>query len=190
MRLILASQSPRRAQLLCEAGFVFEQMEPPFADPDQPDPHHDPAGFAASLALQKAQSLRAVLTGQAVVLAADTVCVDEGGNLLGKPRDRADAARMLRLLIGGRQRVLTGVAILSPGGHAENFTDEAVVCCGAVGEAQLQTALDAGGWQGKAGGYNLSDLRAAGWPLTVQGDETTVVGLPMRRVAGALARMG
>lgn len=186
MRLILASQSPRRAQLLREAGFVFEQMNPPFADPDQPDPHHDPAAFVAKLALQKALSLQAILDADAVILAADTVCVDGQNNLLGKPLDRADAACMLGLLVGGRQRVLTGVAIVSPG-NTVNFSDEAVVHCGPVSQAQLQAALDANGWQGKAGGYNLLDLQAAGWPLTVTGDPTTVMGLPMRRVLPALA---
>lgn len=187
-RLILASQSPRRAQLLREAGFVFEQRNPPFADPDQPDPHHDPAAFVAELALRKAQSLRQTLpAGEAVViLSADTVCVDAEGNLLGKPRDRADAERMLRLLMGGHQRVLTGVAILGASGAAAHFADEAMVRCRPVTEAQLEAALDAGGWRGKAGGYNLFDLQAAGWPLAVEGDPTTVVGLPMGRVVPLL----
>lgn len=67
-----------------------------------------------------------------------------------------------------------------------NFADEAVVHCGPVTEAQVQAALDSGVWQGKAGGYNLFELQAAGWPLTVEGDETTVVGLPMKRVAPML----
>lgn len=192
-RLILASQSPRRAQLLREAGLVFEQMDPPFADPDQPAPHPDPAAHVAELALEKARSLRAQLDDPAVViLAADTVCVDGDGHLLGKPVDRADAGRMLRSLAGGRQRVLTGVALLLPEKSATapqvvNFTDEAQVHCGPVAEAQVQAALDAGVWQGKAGGYNLFELRAAGWPLTVAGDETTVAGLPMRKVLGLLS---
>lgn len=189
-RLILASQSPRRAQLLREAGFAFEQTSPPFADPDQPAPHPDPAAFVAELALKKARSLRAGLDGEAVILSADTVCVDEAGNLLGKPCDRGDAGRMLRLLAGGRQRVLTGVAILGPGGQTVNFADEAVVRCGPVAETQIQAALDANGWQGKAGGYNLFDLQAAGWPLEVEGDETAVVGLPMKRVAPELVKKG
>lgn len=183
-RLILASQSPRRAQLLREAGFDFEQMVPPYADPDQPDPHHDPASFVAELALCKARSLRDALPAGdgAVILSADTVCVDDAGNLLGKPLDRADAGRMLRLLAGGRQCVLTGVAVLDGGGVRANFSDEAVVHCGPVTEAQMEAALEGGGWQGKAGGYNLFDLQKAGWPLTVEGDEATVMGLPMQRL--------
>lgn len=138
--LILASRSPRRAALLRDAGLRFEQADPPFADPDQPEPVRvaDPERFAADLALQKARSLAESLrktpqenfgemiekysegggvfetsggTG-VLILAADTLCVSADGTLLGKPRDRADLLTMLAGFVSARHHVVTGVALL------------------------------------------------------------------------------
>ncbi|MFK7790335.1 MAG: nucleoside triphosphate pyrophosphatase [Phycisphaeraceae bacterium] len=190
--LILASQSPRRAELLREARIDFEQRSPPFADPDQPPAHlrgDEAEAYAASLAAQKARSLAAVLTGSAVILAADTICVDDHGELVGKPRDRAHAWEMLRSFIETEHRVLTGVSLLRVGSDEqaiESFADVAVVRFGSVGEFELDAYLDTDDWQGKAGGYNLFDRQAAGWPIEVEGDPTTVVGLPMRRLVPML----
>lgn len=192
--LILASQSPRRAELLAEAGFVFEQRSPPFADPDQPPRHlrgDEAAAYAASLAEQKAQSLAEVLLAEAelpgpvVILAADTICVDDAGALVGKPRDRADARQMVAGFFEAAHRVLTGVALLrvSESGHEpQSFADTATVRFGTISSAQLDAYIATEDWQGKAGGYNLFDRQAAGWPIEVAGDPTTVVGLPMRRL--------
>lgn len=190
--LILASQSPRRALLLAEAGVAFEQRSPPFADPDQPPGHlrgDEAEAYAASLAEQKARSMAEVLTGSALILAADTICVDDRGALVGKPRDRAHALAMLRSFIETEHRVLTGVSLLRVGGdeHAiESFADVAAVRFGSVGQAGLDAYLETDDWQGKAGGYNLFDRQAAGWPIEVEGDPTTVVGLPMRRLVPML----
>ena len=190
--LILASQSPRRAELLVEAGIVFEQRSPPFADPDQPPGHllaDEAEAYAASLARKKADSLANELVSPALILAADTICVDSAGALVGKPRDRADALVMLRSFIEAEHRVLTGVALLRVGGgeHAiESFADVAAVRFGPVSEASLAAYLETDNWQGKAGGYNLFDRQAAGWPIEVEGDPTTVVGLPMRRLVPML----
>lgn len=186
--LILASQSPRRKQLLSEAGFVFEQRSPPFADPDQPPDHlrgHEATAYAAALAEQKAASLAEQLPGPALILAADTICVDEAGDLIGKPRDRVHARAMVRSFIDAEHRVITGVALLRVGGDGsamQSFADVAVVRFGSVSSEQLDTYLATEDWQGKAGGYNLFDRQAAGWPIEVEGDPTTVVGLPMKRL--------
>jgi len=192
--LILASQSPRRAQLLREAGFVFEQRSPPFADPDQPPGHlggHEAEDYARSLAIQKAESLARDIDGPATILAADTICVDEAGALVGKPRDREHARAMLRSFVGCDHRVLSGVALLRVGSNSEtateSFADTAVVTFGAVASEQLEAYLATEDWRGKAGGYNLFDRQAAGWPITVVGDPTTVVGLPMDRLVPMLA---
>lgn len=196
--LILASQSPRRAQLLREAGIAFEQRSPPYADPDQPPEHlrgHEAEEYAASLAKQKAKSLAEVLSGPALVLAADTICVDAEGNLVGKPIDRADAQQMLSLFINSTHGVITGVAMMNVIQQSDNlavsldhsFADTATVCFGALTDEQLDDYLSNGDWQGKAGGYNLFDRQAAGWPITVQGDPSTVVGLPMQRLTPLLA---
>lgn len=190
--LILASQSPRRVQLLAEAGFVFEQRSPPFADPDQPPGHlrgDEAEAYAASLAEQKAKSVAATLEGSALVLAADTICVDGAGELVGKPRDRGHAREMIASFIDAEHRVLTGVALLrvvQSEGQIASFADVAVVRFGSLREQELEDYLDTDEWKGKAGGYNLFDRQAAGWPIQVEGDPATVVGLPMRRLVPML----
>lgn len=191
-RLILASRSPRRVLLLREAGFDFQQADPPFHDPPQPDNHHpfSAAHLACELASQKARSLRGLAPGNAVILAADTICVGDDGRLLGQPADRDDARRMLEHFANNTHGVITGIALLAPGMDAPvTFADEARVTLGRLNRVQLDDYLDRGQWQGKAGAYNLFDRQAAGWPLRVEGDETTVVGLPMRRLIPELARL-
>ncbi len=191
-RLILASRSPRRALLLREAGFTFEQADPPFHDPPQPDNDHpgSPASLAADLARQKALSLRDHVGACAVILSADTICVGSDGCLIGQPADRDDARRMIQHFTHNTHAVITGVALLADGmENPEAFADVARVTLGALNGVQLNEYLDSNQWRGKAGGYNLFDRRDAGWPLTVEGDETTVVGLPMDRVVPALAKL-
>eukprot|EP00752_Nemacystus_decipiens_P014062 g12498.t1 len=186
--LILASQSPRRAQLLTEAGVVFEQRSPPFADPDQPPSHleaDEAEGYAQSLAMQKAQSLAVEMDEPCLILAADTICVDDAFALVGKPRDPSHAEQMIRSFINTSHRVISGVVLirLVSGERAEeveSFADTATVTFGQVADEQLAAYLATDDWQGKAGGYNLFDRQAAGWPIEVSGDPTTVVGLPMR----------
>ena len=191
--LILASQSPRRAELLRDAGFTFEQRSPPFADPDQPPDHlqgHEAEDYAQSLATHKAQSLAGQVSGPCTILSADTICVDDRGQLVGKPIDHAHALAMLRSFVNASHRVITGVALLSVdarGGRAcRSFADVATVRFGLIERAQLQAYLQTDDWRGKAGGYNLFDRQAAGWPITVEGDPATVVGLPMRRLVPQL----
>lgn len=190
MPLILASQSPRRAQLLREAGIAFEQHSPPFADPDQPPDHlrgHEAEQYATSLALQKARSMSEQRTDRSPILAADTICVAADARLVGKPADRVHAEQMLRRFVNSSHCVITGVTLLVPDLEPTAFADTATVWFGQVTDDQLADYLDAGDWRGKAGGYNLFDRQAAGWPITVQGDPTTVVGLPMLRLGPLLA---
>ena len=190
--LILASQSPRRAQLLTEAGFAFEQRSPPFADPDQPPselPGEDAESYASVLAEMKAVSLSDEVAVGSVILAADTICVDAAGKLVGKPRDRADAQAMLRSFIEAEHRVITGVALMRVEQDRtvhDLIADTAVVTFGSVSDQQLDEYLATDDWQGKAGGYNLFDRQSAGWPIEVAGDPATVVGLPMVRLVPRL----
>lgn len=208
--LILASQSPRRAQLLRDAGLVFEQRSPPFEDPDQPPGEltgSEAEGYAIALAKRKAASLAPGIDPPRLILAADTICIDDQGRLVGKPTDRDDAERMLRAFVNTTHRVVTGVALLRVGGpelsqahdrreaHADtawacrgvyDFADTATVSFGPIGDDALRRYLASDDWQGKAGGYNLFDRLAAGWPIEVTGDPSTVVGLPMRRLTAVL----
>ena len=215
--LVLASQSPRRAQLLRDAGYVFCQQAPPYADPDQPEsdqPHSaaEAERFAADLAARKALSTAPQITGPALILAADTVCVSMTpgtpgtpgtvGRLIGKPRSRADALAMLRRFVNHTHAVVCGVALLEvrpgevrpdtgpPTNQPTLLCDTATVTFGPLTDADLQQYLADNTWQDKAGGYNLTDRQRAGWPIDVKGDPGTVVGLPMRKLTAALAGLG
>lgn len=187
VELILASQSPRRGQLLREAGYTLTQIAPPFADPDQPADDSLPAEqHATELAVAKARSLARGLDRPAVIIAADTLCVDQNSRLIGKPRDREHAFAMLSGFVDARHAVVSGVAVLDcrsdRDGALHGFADRAWVGFGSIPPEAIKRYLDLDQWQGKAGGYNLFDRQAAGWPITVEGDATTVVGLPMNQL--------
>ncbi|MEM9882358.1 MAG: Maf family protein [Planctomycetota bacterium] len=186
----MGSRSPRRALLLREAGFVFTQTDPPYVDPAEPDVGATVSAevVAVRLAVRKADSVDTdSLVPGAVLLAADTVGVTAGGRLLGTP-ETADAARaMLRSLVGRSHRIVTGIALRGGGRPSESWGDAAEVTLGSVSEVGIEAYIAGGGWRGKAGGYNLAERQAAGWPIAVDGDPGTVMGLPMRRLVPRLA---
>lgn len=198
--LVLASKSPRRAALLREAGFgeALVVMDPPYDDPATPNArtNEDAEAFAASTATRKARSLvEAQTVFDSVILAADTVCVGADDQLLGKPYETDELLAMLRGFVDATHLVVTGVALLATDGHGtvtheEAWSDAASVVWGSIEPAALLAYARTDAWQGKAGGYNLDERVAAGWPISVDGDPTTVVGLPMRRLVPALARLG
>ncbi len=133
------------------------------------------AYLKARAALDRADGIQ---TG-ATVLGADTVVV-KGDRIIGQPRDAQDARQIIHLLRGGRHRVVTGMALLAHGRPRRVIVDVATVTFGPVPDESIAAYIDSGQWRGKAGGYNLFERTNAGWPLSVQGDPTTVVGLPMR----------
>jgi len=188
-RLILGSRSPRRAQLLREAGYAFEQQTPPFDDTGHRPLAAPPGDQAIMLATEKARSLRLVAAPEAVLLCADTLCVDAAGQTLGKPASRDEARNMIRSFVNRDHIVATGVALSDLTCRLHTFADAATVRFGAVTDAQIEAYLNTGAWADKAGGYNLFDRQAEGWPITVIGDPTTVVGLPMRRLTPLLAEL-
>ena len=212
-QLILASQSPRRASLLTEAGFVIEQVSPPFDDPPQPIAieRFDPQTLATELASKKAMSLAdnlpdglplsMVTTDDLILIAADTICVGtDGKELIGQPRDADHARTMIQSFTNETHDVVTGVALLhgsidSDGFHIQQlmrFTDVVPVTFGDLDPGALDAYLATNQWQGKAGGYNLVDRQADGWPITLppDADPTTVVGLPMRKLTDMLKAWG
>jgi septum formation protein len=180
---------------LRDAGFNFAQADPPFNDPPKPDRSHPgpPSALAAQLAEQKALSLRPYLQQhpQALILAADTICVTNAGQLIGTPTDRDDARQMIQHFINHTHTVVTGVALITINRDTPlTLADETRVTLGPLNSAQIDEYLDSNTWRGKAGAYNLFERQAAGWPLTVTGDPTTVVGLPMQKLIPALAQLG
>ncbi|MBI1368922.1 MAG: septum formation protein Maf [Planctomycetes bacterium] len=179
-RLILASTSPRRTKLLDEAGIAHRCIAPPFDDSHFDVSHLKVRQAVATLAHMKAASV-AELLDAGLVLGADTlVSLDE--HILGKPADADDARRMIGQLVGRTHAVLTGVCLIdAASGRERIFVDEAFVTIGPLDDAAIEAYIAGGQWQGKAGGYNLAELTDR-WPITVEGDPATVVGLPMRRL--------
>ena len=149
----------------------------------------EPARLAAVHAREKAREVaaRSGVPQGGAVLGADTV-VALDGRLLGKPADRDEAQRMLRDLSGRRHAVLTAVCLISAGGE-DAFVDEAAVTFLPLGDGHLSWYLDRGEWQGRAGGYAI---QGSGATLVerVEGDFTTVVGLPVGRLVGLLTAAG
>lgn len=194
-RLFLASQSPRRRQLLAEHGLEHDAAHPGFDDGELVPGQVTPAQWVAALAYLKAaagvQRLReGDLVGDRLVLGADTTVV-KNGRLIGQPADAADAARILRLLRDGEHEVITGVALVDPlTGWRDLFVDRARVRFGHVGDRQIDEYVASGAWRGKAGAYNLRERLAAGWPIQYEGDPTSIMGLPMRALLERLASPG
>lgn len=188
-RLILASQSARRRHLLEHWGFRFEQVDPPYEDPPNPQ-GTDAAGLAMSLAENKARSLCNINNlshgNGVVIIGADTIVVDRDDRLLGKPQTADEAATMIDGMSATDHHVVTGVCLLEAAAtHATTFADVARVRVGNMPPDVRNSYLASMAWQGKAGGYDLWDV-ANRWPVTVDGDATTVVGLPMGRLTKAL----
>lgn len=180
---ILASASPRRRQLLAEAGYQFE-VEP--SDVIEPDPASEtcPAEYAAHLAWRKANAV-AGRRKSGLILAADTVCV-VAGEILNKPLDRDDAERMIRLQEGRDTEVITGLCLYRAG-HEEwhGAIDVSVVRFRPLSEQERVEYLDSGRWEGKSGAYGVQDRDP--WVSVVRGSFSNVVGLPMERLAALLA---
>jgi len=185
--LVLASRSPRRRQLLDEAGVAHEARPADLDDGDLTDAGSDPTHWVAALAYLKARRVRDDAPDR-FVLGADTVVVKDGA-VIGQPRDAAHAREIVRLLRDGEHTVATGVALLRPGAPRLLFVDVARVRVGAVPDREIDAYLATGDWRGKAGAYNLSERQDAGWPLVCEGDPATVMGLPIRRLGPLLAKL-
>jgi septum formation protein len=178
MRLILASASPRRAELLASAGFSFE-IAPAEVD-ETPAPQEDAAPYALRVARHKARAAgERIRHPGGIVLAADTVVVVEG-RILGKPVDRLDAARMLRLLAGRQHEVLTAV-VVRRGDEERSEVVTSRVRFLPLTDAEVEWYVASGEPDGKAGGYAIQG-RAARFIDWIEGSWSNVVGLPIATV--------
>ncbi len=172
--LILASASPRRLELLKQAGIVPDKTVP--ADIDEtPLPRELPAAYAARIAKAKTEK---VFTAHpdACVLAADTV-VARGRRILPKAETEEQARDCLRLLSGCRHKVLTAVAIKSPAGTRHALVSS-VVRFKRLEAAEIDAYIATNDWQGKAGGYAIQGEAAILIPF-MSGSYTNIVGLPL-----------
>lgn len=137
-----------------------------------------------------ATARRPGLPDGAVVLGADTVCVNDRV-VLGQPRDRDDAEWMIRAMAGTAHEVLTGVALIGTRtGQRRVFADRSVVTVGALSDGRIAEYLDTGLWRGKAGAYNIAERLEAGWPIEFRGTMDSVMGLPVDRTLGVLRSGG
>ena len=176
--LILASASPRRKQLLAEAGFDFEVMPPDDHAENERLPNELPETYVRRLAFQKAQNV-ADKVDRGIVLGGDTIVLC-GENILGKPVDRDDARRMIQALRGEVHQVLSGLCLIQKIGNAtmvRQATATTRLLMQSLSDDELETYLDTGYWQGKAGAFGYQD--GNDWITILEGSESNVVGLPM-----------
>jgi len=199
-RIHLASQSPRRRELLAAAGISFDASHPGIDDALLAPGPVSPEQWVMALAYLKASSALRALScpnpapnpnlhlpaspplAPSIILGADTVVLHDD-RLLGQPTDAADARRMLLAMRDATHEVVTGVAILDPStGRRELFADRATVRVGHIPDDEIDRYIASGEWRGKAGAYNLVERLSASWPITYDGDPGTIMGLPMRKL--------
>ena len=177
-KFVLASASPRRREMLREAGYVFE-VDPSEIDEPEPLGRVSPSDYAANLAWRKAQAV-AERRPKDLILAADTVCSVEG-EILNKPVDRADAERMIRLQEGHDTDVITGLCLY----RAEprewiGAVEISVVRFKPLTNRERLDYLDSNRWEGKSGAYGVQDRDP--FVEVTKGSFSNVVGLPMERI--------
>jgi septum formation protein len=183
--LVLASGSPRRRELLCNAGYRFQVDLPSEGAECGICSRESPPELVARLAYQKARDV-APRWAAGLILSADTVA-SCGGRILGKPQDRRHAKEMLELLRGRRHEVYTGVCLW----HRPSERRLVDVSCSVLQMAQLpdsrlEAYLDSGLWEGKAGAFGYQD--ELDWVRVIEGSESNVVGLPLERLETLFAK--
>lgn len=184
--IVLASASPRRAELLASAGLPFVVV--PSSVVEERLPGEPPDAFVRRLAAAKARDVAAARP-DSFVLAADTDVVLDG-DVLGKPRDTDDARAMLARLSGRVHDVVTGYEVYDAATRrAEGGVVRTRVEFATLTGAEIEAYVATGEPMGKAGGYAIQG-RAAGMVRRIEGSYTNVVGLPLREVLETLARMG
>ncbi|MEO7655375.1 MAG: nucleoside triphosphate pyrophosphatase [Sphingomicrobium sp.] len=186
MRLILASASPRRLDLLARIGITPDAVVP--ADVDESVTAGElPRDHARRLAREKAAAV-AVAHPDDLVLAADTV-VAVGRRILPKVEDEATLRRCMKLLSGRRHRVLTGVALVIPGGTMHERLVETMIVMKRLSDEEIDFYAGHGEWRGKAGGYALQGYGEV-YVRQIAGSYSNVVGLPLAETRHLLKSAG
>jgi septum formation protein len=186
MRLILASASPRRLELLWQIGVTPDTVDP--ADIDEtPRKGELPARYAARVAAEKAAMVAARHPG-ALILSGDTV-VAVGRRILPKTETAAEARACLTLLSGRRHRVLSAVTLIDAEGKARHRLSESIVTFKRLHASEIDAYVATAEWNGKAGGYAIQG-RAAGLIRAIQGSHPGIMGLPLFEVRALLLAAG
>jgi septum formation protein len=178
--IVLASASPRRQELLRNAGISFVVQAADILE--TPHAGEEPRVLAERLAREKAQAVFRERPDD-LVLGADTIVVVDQ-QILGKPRDIDDAARMLRLLSGRSHRVITGVCLVGQG-FVDVRSESTIVTVGALTDEDIASYVATGEPMDKAGAYAIQGI-ASRWISRIEGDYFNVVGLPVALVYGML----
>lgn len=189
MRLILASSSPRRRELLAQLGLRFDIVKPDIDETRRAA--EDLVDYAERLSREKAEAVARTLDGEpALIISADTIVVD-GGELLGKPADAADARRMLRQLRGREHVVVTAFTLYRAGDSSRVITRHArtAVYMRDFSAAEIDDYIASGDPLDKAGAYGIQN--AAFRPVArIEGSYSNVVGLPLDELQAALRELG
>lgn len=187
MRLVLASASPRRAEILRNAGLPFLVLSS--AVDETPIPGESPHDLVQRLAAAKAELVAARAVGPAIVVAADTVVTLEGA-ILGKPRTTQDARQMLEKLSGRTHSVLTGVTLIRlPDAERRQFVEITQVHFATLSDQDIVRYLASGEAFDKAGAYAIQGMAGRFIPH-IEGCYFNVVGLPLARLCRELADLG
>ena len=186
MELILASASPRRKELLEKIGLPFT-VQP--AKGEERITQKSPAAVVMELSRQKAEEIAAAQTGECIILGADTI-VARGEEIMGKPKDAADAKRMLKSIADDCHQVYTGVTLIRTGAHPQSvtFQEKTDVFLYPISDAELDSYIASGDPMDKAGAYGIQGNFAI-HVKGIAGDYYNVVGLPIGRVYQELKRM-
>ncbi len=183
--LVLASASPRRRELLAQAGYEFRTA---IADIDESVREGENAiAYVTRLAREKAEAVHTAEEKGAIVLGADTTVVAPNGEILGKPVNDLDAARMLRLLAGATHTVMTGVALVE-GDHVETAAEVTYVTVRTLNDEEIAAYIQTGESRDKAGAYAIQGY-AARWIPRIHGCYFNVVGLPLALVTAMIEGM-
>ena len=186
-KLILASASTRRAEILRDAGIQFAVLSS--AVDETPIPGESGAALVQRLADAKAELVAARAVGPAIIIAADTEVILEG-HILGKPRTSDDARKMLSQLSGRTHSVVTGVTLIRlPDAERRRFVETTQVHFGAISDDELTRYLATGEAFDKAGSYAIQG-RAGRYIPRIDGCYFNVVGLPLARLCHTLAELG
>lgn len=186
MKLILASSSPRRVELLASIGIIPDQILSPAVD-ESPLKRESVSHYVERIARLKAQVIHKQ-TPDAYVLAADTA-VELGGKTILKPKDQEEAHTILMHLSGRRHRVHTGVCVISPKGEEACRTVLTRLSLKRFSEEELKDYLDSKEWEGKAGAFSIQG-KSAKFVKFISGSYSNVVGLPLYETDVLLRGLG
>lgn len=181
-KLILASSSPRRRELLAEAGYRCEVVPPSEQAETSGSSGESPPELVARLAYQKAADVVSRVT-EGIVIGCDTVA-EWAGQVLGKPQNAEHARQMLQTLSGQEHRVYSGLCVWPVGGAPSVRVARSTLRMEELSPAEIDQYIASGAWQGKAGAFGYQDRLA--WIQLLEGTESNVVGLPMELLAHML----